>query len=252
LYERGGNVKAVILAAGSSQRLRPHTNFMPKCLLTVAGTSMLERSIRALVRTGAVDELVMVTGYRETQIHRAVAGLVENMALEVRFRSNRDYASTNNGYSLRLAADLVAGHEFVLLDSDIVFDQGVLDAVVDSEHESALALRPSDDLGAEEVKIEEQGDGRILRVGASGESIGIERFSAAASTALFAALERRIGGLGLVNEYYEASFQEIIDAGTAIHSVDVGRWYSIEIDTPHDLEAAERTLLERQHRQQVA
>ena len=59
-------MKAVILAAGCSRRLRPHTDFMPKCLLTVAGDPILQRAIQSLLSAqGAkLTELVMVTGYR--------------------------------------------------------------------------------------------------------------------------------------------------------------------------------------------
>lgn len=248
-------MKAVILAAGCSRRLRPHTDFTPKCLLTVAGDPILQRAIQSLLAAqGAkLTELVMVTGYREKQIHAAVHRWFPN--LHVTFVSNPDYSSTNNAYSLLLASDAIAGHEFVLLDSDIVFDQGVVDAVWSSDITTCLALRPSTECGAEEVKVEQDARGRVRRIGkdvelplSAGESIGIERFSAAASGLLFGHLERRVRDEGRVNEYYEASFQDMIEAGTAMHTVDVGGHFCMEIDTPEDLGACEQILLGRQRR----
>ena len=41
-------VKAVLLAAGMSSRLRPLTDDRPKCLLTVAGQPILKRAVDAL------------------------------------------------------------------------------------------------------------------------------------------------------------------------------------------------------------
>jgi hypothetical protein len=42
-----------------------------------------------------------------------------------------------------------------------------------------------------------------------------------------------------LNEFYEASFQEMIDGGSCIHAADVGSYRCMEIDTAEDLHAAE-------------
>ena len=78
-----------------------------------------------------------------------------------------------------------------------------------------------------------------------GESVGIELFSAASSKKLFAALHARVREQNLVNEYYEASFQQIIDDGVTLYGVDIGSMYATEIDTLADLMAAEARLSQR-------
>ena len=80
---------------------------------------------------------------------------------------------------------------------------------------------------------------------AMGESVGIELFSAASSKRLFAALHQRVREQGLVNEYYEAAFQQIIDEGTTLYGVDIGSMYATEIDTIEDLMAANARLAQR-------
>ena len=60
--------------------------------------------------------------------------------------------------------------------------------------------------------------------------------------ALFAALHQRVREQGLVNEYYEAAFQQIIDEGTTLYGVDIGSMYATEIDTIEDLMAANARL----------
>jgi len=77
---------------------------------------------------------------------------------------------------------------------------------------------------------------------AMGESVGIELFSAASSKRLFAALHQRVRDQGLVNEYYEAAFQQIIDEGSTLYGVDIGSMYATEIDTIEDLAAADARL----------
>jgi hypothetical protein len=75
-----------------------------------------------------------------------------------------------------------------------------------------------------------------------GESVGIELFSATSSKRLFAALDHRVRQQGLINEYYEASFQQIIDEGCTLYGVDMGSLYATEIDTIDDLTAANARL----------
>jgi hypothetical protein len=48
-----------------------------------------------------------------------------------------------------------------------------------------------------------------------------------------------------VNEYYEASFQHIIDDGATLYGVDIGSMYATEIDTIDDLMAANARLAAR-------
>jgi len=107
-------------------------------------------------------------------------------------------------------------------------------------------------IGLEEVKVTADKNDRILAIGkhvpvrsAMGESIGIELFSAASSRRLFAALDARVHAQGLVHEYYEAAFQQIIDDGVTLYGVDIGSKYACEIDTIEDLTEANERLAER-------
>jgi choline kinase len=239
-------VKALILAAGSAQRLRPLTDDRPKCLLDVAGRTILDRALDHLVGAG-IDEVGFVTGYLEPQIERHVAAAFPG--LRTRFLSNPDYATTNNAYSLWLARSFAAGAPFVLLDSDIVFEREVLTLLTTSPHADCLALRPAADLGVEEMKCAVDPAGLVRRISkeippasAAGESIGIEKFSAATSARLFSILEERIVARGKRDEYYEAAFQQLIDEGLALHALPVGARYCQEIDTPADLQAVRLRL----------
>ena len=245
-------VKAVLLAAGMSSRLRPLTDDRPKCLLTVAGQPILKRAVDAL-RGAGLDELVVVTGYLEDRIQDALGAWYPD--LRVTYRRNADYAATQNGASLLCARAIVEGEPFVMLDGDIVFDAEVLEAVVRSPHADCLALRPADDLGDEEVKVvlDAAEPTRVRRIhvslppaDAAGESIGIEKFSAATSAVLFATIEQRIGEHGPRYEYYEKAFDQLCQDGRlALHAVDVGAHYCAEIDTAADLAEVERALQAR-------
>ena len=55
-------MNAIILAAGMGTRLRPLTNEIPKCLVKVNGTPMIERQIRYLHEAGDTD-ITLISGY---------------------------------------------------------------------------------------------------------------------------------------------------------------------------------------------
>ena len=242
-------MKAVILAAGSATRLRPLTEHTPKCLLEVADRPILRRLLDHLAAL-EVNDVTIVLGYLGSTIRDAVA--MWRPAITIRFVDNAEYASTNNGYSTLLARDAVGGDEFLLLDADIVCEREVIASVLDHARADCLAVRPSEALTAEEMKIVVDERGRVRHCAktvdpktAIGESIGINRFSAGASTRFFAALDDRVRGRGLVNEWNDSAVQQMIDdAGYELWPVDVGAWYCAEIDTPADLEEVNRRVRE--------
>ena len=119
-------MKAVILAAGIASRLRPLTNHTPKCLLEIGGKSLLERAIQGLL-TNNIREIVLVTGYLQEQIVSFVQKKFPEV--DVKFIYNKKYATTNNIYSLWLVKNSIQGEDIVLLDSDILFDPGLVTAV---------------------------------------------------------------------------------------------------------------------------
>jgi choline kinase len=230
---------AVILAAGIATRLRPLTNDIPKSLIPVGGKPLLQRNLDAL-KANNIRRCIIVTGYLHAMIERFVSGL--HLEMEIEFIHNPVFEQTNNNYSLWLARPAVNAEEIVLLDADILFHHGLLTRLLTSRHTDALIIRTHGSLGHEEIKCEVDRDGAILKIGkhldperSAGESVGIEKFSGATTARLFDVLSRR----HVNNEFYEASFQEVIDGGAKIYAVDSGNLPCIEVDTPEDLAAAE-------------
>jgi choline kinase len=238
--------KAIILAAGIATRLRPLTDFIPKCLLDVGGTTILGRALANLKDHGLTD-VILVTGYREEQIHRFVR---DNIAgIRVEFLSNSLYETTNNIYSLWMTQDLMQGHGMLLLDSDIIFDGRIIDRLFQSGHDDCLAVKTGLALGQEEIKVRVDTSGGILQIGkeirpqdALGESIGIEKFGSTFVQRLFAELDTMVRVEKKVGAFYEAAFQRVIDAGRRPFIVDTGSLACIEIDTTEDLESARGLL----------
>ena len=64
--------RAVILSAGKGSRLYPHTEDKPKCLLPLAGRTLLEWQLDALYAAG-VEEMTIVTGFHHQLVDDVVA-----------------------------------------------------------------------------------------------------------------------------------------------------------------------------------
>ena len=230
---------AVILAAGIASRLRPLTNNIPKSLIEVGGKALLQRILESLKQNG-IRRIVLVTGYLSEMIESFV--LLLNLGIDIEFIDNPVFEQTNNNYSLWLSRPAVSGQGIILLDADILFDQRILARLLASPHDDALIMRASNHLGHEEIKCELNEDGAVARIGkhldpkkSAGESLGIEKFSPSTTARLFDVLSRR----HVHNEFYEESFQEVIDGGARIFAVESGGLPCMEIDTPDDLQAAE-------------
>ena len=232
-------MKAVILAAGTASRLRPLTASTPKCLLKVNGKTLLERTLDNFISNGIIDFLI-VTGYLQDMIRDFVAQNYPN--LNVKFLCNKDYATTNNIYSLFLAEDFACGNDFILSDSDILFSKDIIAALLADKNPDVLAMNRHE-LGEEEIKIISDADRNVLEISkvcsienAVGESVGLEKMSANYSAALYKELHQMIEREGLSNVFYEKAFERLIPQGHIFKYLDTTDFFSMEIDTVEDYE----------------
>lgn len=238
-------MQAIILAAGLAKRLRPLTDTTPKCLLKVGGKSILEMTVNNVLKNG-INEFIMVTGYRENMIKDFIASNFPN--LNIRYLTNADYENNNNSYSLWMTKNYITKPS-ILLDSDILFDHRIISKLLELPYLDSLAVNTNHKLGEEEIKVIIDKTNKIEHIGKHlkpsecfGESIGIERFSLEFFKKLGDVLERKIVRENNVNEFYEASFQELYDRGNAMYAVDVSEYTSMEIDFPEDLERASEVV----------
>ena len=154
-------MKAVILAAGIAFRLRPLTDNTPKCLLKVAGKTILELTVDNIIANN-IDDIIIVTGYLQEQIKNFVSTKYPH--LNVTYIYNELYSSTNNIYSLWLAKNHLLNDEMLLMDSDIIFDKDIIAKLLASGYENCLALKRHD-VQDEEIKVKADENGRVIEIG---------------------------------------------------------------------------------------
>ena len=228
-----------------AKRLRPLTDERPKCLLTVGSRTLLQRTFDAMIAAG-ISEFVVVTGYRGEMIRDFLLNTYPS-SLTFHFLHNADYEHNNNIYSLWMTRELVRGREFLLLDSDILFDPAIIQRML-QEPGTALALNRHE-LGEEEIKVIVDSNNQVVEISkvcspseAIGVSVGIEKMEADYSEALFAELDRMIEGEGLIDIFYERAFERLIPQGHSFHIVDTTDYFSIELDTVDDFNSARELI----------
>lgn len=133
-------MQAIILAAGMGKRLGNLTQNNTKCMVKVNGVTLIERLLHQLEKVRcprALSRIVIVTGYEGQKLKEYVSTLAISVPIE--YVDNPIYASTNNIYSLYLAKDYLLEQDTLLFESDLIFEDGVIDRIVQNPYPS-LAL----------------------------------------------------------------------------------------------------------------
>jgi L-glutamine-phosphate cytidylyltransferase len=239
--------EAIILAAGVGSRLGDRTSGEPKCLVHVAGVSILERQIDCLRAVGA-RRLVVVTGYREERVRGAVESYASDLTIE--FVHNPAYAETNVLYSWRLGSEHIHSSHYYL-HADTVFELEVVRRLRDGKAAPILLTVDRHPVDAEAMKVRLHA-GRIAEISkamhpgdALGEFTGVMRVSGDGLQDLQDHADALLGRDQGRSMFVEAAVQSLLEESpSAVDWIDVTglRWR--EIDFPEDLDQARRLFEE--------
>lgn len=235
--------KAVILSAGKGSRLLPLTQDRPKCLLVLAGRTLLDRQLDALEEAG-MEEITVVTGFGGDQVERNIADRRPGGA-KIRTLFNPFYHVADNLGSVWMARDEFDG-DVLLLNGDTLVTPMLIRRLLDNAGAAitvAIDRKPAYD--ADDMKVEER-DGRLIRIGktlapqqTSAESIGLLAFRHRGSRAFIDTVERLMHTPEGTASWYLRAIDRL--AGTlpiATLSIEGLEW--AEVDYPQDYETATR------------
>jgi len=132
-------MKAIILAAGSNRRLRGVID-VPKTLLKIGSSTVLERQISALMTAGLnKQDIFVVTGYKSDMIKEIHDNII----------FNEKYDEYDNAYSVYLALKVLIErlndpHEsFMIFDGDLIYDVELINQILKSKKENILVTKES-------------------------------------------------------------------------------------------------------------
>lgn len=129
-------MQAIILAAGMGKRLKELTAGNTKCMVPVNGITLAERALRILDKKN-LSRIVIVVGYEGQKLIDYIGTL--GIRTEIVYIDNPIYNTTNNIYSLSLAKDYLVAEDTLLLESDLIFEESLIDMLLEDERET-LAL----------------------------------------------------------------------------------------------------------------
>lgn len=135
-------MKAMILAAGFGERLRPLTEKTPKPLLDVAGKPLIQYHIERLVDAG-VRELVINTSWLGDKIE-SFLGDGSRFGVEIKWSRETDPLETGGG--IRRALPLLGNEPFLVLNGDVWTDYplaNLVDREWSTEIDAHLVLVPN-------------------------------------------------------------------------------------------------------------
>lgn len=240
-------MQGLILAAGMGKRLKELTQNNTKCMVKVNGVTLIERALRQLDQLH-LSRIVIVIGYEGQKLVDYIATL--DIQTPVCYVENPIYNKTNNIYSLALAKEYLVQEDTLLLESDLIFEDGVLKVLLDDPRET-LALVD---------KYESWMDGTCVKLGADDsieafvpgkkfvfedipyyyKTVNIYKFSKHFSETHYVpfldAYSKALGN----NEYYEQVLRVITmldDPEIKAKKLNGQLWY--EIDDIQDLDIAE-------------
>lgn len=147
-------MQAIILAAGMGKRLGELTKNNTKCMVEVNGVKLIDRVICQLAKLH-LNRLVMVVGYEGQKLKDYIGHRYDDI-LKIEFIDNPVYDKTNNIYSLALAKDKLCEDDTLLLESDLIFEDRLLDFLVDNTYPNlALVAKYESWMDGTVVKINE-------------------------------------------------------------------------------------------------
>lgn len=239
-------MQAVILAAGMGKRLKELTRENAKCMVKVNGITLIERALRILDRKN-LSKIVIVVGFEGKKLVDFITGL--HVKTPVVFIENQVFDKTNNIYSLLLAKEYLTIEDTLLLESDIIFEEEVIDILLDDPRDTlALVDKYASWMDGTCMELDEDDSirefipGKYLNFKEKEnyyKTVNIYKFSGRFSDNVYIPfLEAYIKAMG-VNEYYES----VIKLIAMLEKCEIRAkrltgqlWY--EIDDAQDLDIA--------------
>lgn len=244
-------MKALMLAAGVGKRLYGEDDSQPpKALLRFDGKTLLHRHIELLEPCG-IEELVLVVGYRETDIAAEVEAI--GAGGYVRTVRNPDFRG-GPMISLWTAREMLReGDDILFMDADVLYDPPLLEQLIRSPHANCFQLDRDTRVGEDPVRVCVN-EGAVVDFGKMiegdfdviGDWPGFMKMSPQIA-AKVADMTQLYMDQGKGDRTYEWAMRDVLVGephGTFGYE-DVTGMPWIEIDFPADLMRAEKIILPR-------
>ena len=249
----------VILAAGMGTRLMPLTKEIPKALLKINETTLLERMIKNCIDAD-ISKFIVIVGYNKDKVIDICPIIAKKYNIKIKPIVNEKYDVTNTSVSTYLASKYIEENDlddFILVNGDNIVDPEIITRLVASENtsmiidnfkelnEESFKLIIDDELYNEDktiatCKINSIGKGLDI-ASSNGEFIGVSKVIKDDISEFNEILE------GLIEEdsqnYYDFAYKDLSQIKTIDFILTNGlKW--TEIDDHNDWEFAQKLVEE--------
>lgn len=228
------------MAAGLGTRFGQMTEKMPKGFVPYKGKPMVVHSIETLIDCG-INRIIIGTGYRK-ETYEAL----KDTYPQVECVFSPRYAETNSMYTLYNTREDIGDDDFLLLESDLIFEKKAITSLLESEYANAMLISPVTKF--QDQYYVEMDENKMLtncstdkaQINPSGELVGIHKLSNTFYKKMCSEYEK------IVNEKPKLGYEyQLLYMSQHIHPMNVLKveglqWY--EIDDIDDLKYAEENI----------
>lgn len=232
---------AVIMAAGLGSRFGQYTERIPKGFIKCGGMSMIERSIQSLLACG-ITRVIIGTGYHRDKFEELA---VRYPQIECVFSPR--YAETNSMYTLYNCREVVGNDDFILLESDLVYEHRAISTLLENANPNIMLITPITKF-QDQYYVEYDDSHQLTmcstdknKLEAKGELVGIHKISNAFYKEMCRDFETKLEESPRLG--YEYELLSMAQSGSSVYVLnEVGLfWY--EIDDTDDLAYAENHII---------
>ncbi len=203
----------IIAAAGIGSRLGAG---IPKCLVEVRGHAIFEYQLKALAWA---DEVRMVVGYKADEVMQKVSAVNSNVV----FIHNRNFQSTNLRQSYFLGASGVSG-KALFLDGDTIIGW-----------KASRLLHQACEAGKDYIAVAKTRTKNPIYAGVEDEKVRWFSYDRCSKYELANAAFLAVDKLKYENTLFYVQLEEYLPTTALLME-------GLEVDTPEDLQDAEKTI----------
>ena len=250
------------MAAGMGTRFGKYTEMIPKGFVEFKDKAMVIRSIDTLIDCG-IERIIIGTGYHKEkyealaeEYNRGSSGS-SGSRVKVECVFSPRFAETNSMYTLWNCREAIGDDDFLLLESDLVFEHRAIQELIDTEFESAMLITPITKF-QDQYYVQMDEEKRLINCGVdrsafepSGELVGIHKLSNRFYRTMVAEYEKVIDEKPKLGYEYQLMLtsQKGVNAARRLETLETEdyimnvlrleglQWY--EIDDEQDLNWAE-------------
>lgn len=132
---------AVIMAAGMGTRFGKYTEVIPKGFVEFKGKGMVVRSVETLIDCG-IERIILGTGYHKELYEALAEEISSKYPVKVECVFSPRFAETNSMYTLYNCREAIGDEDFLLLESDLVFERRAISDLIECKYDSAMLIAP--------------------------------------------------------------------------------------------------------------